>query len=119
MTALVFEKLFWLAALHFIGDFQLQNDFIAENKQPGRSPLWPGVLSAHAAGHAVLVALVLGPAFGAAEFVAHWLSDFAKARGWMGVGPVGFYVDQAVHLATKILWLALWLTIAPGSATVL
>ncbi len=110
---LILEKSFWLVALHFIGDFQMQNDFIAENKQPGGSGTWPWVLSAHAAGHAVLVALVLGPVFGAAEFIAHWICDYAKSHGWMGRGMQGFCIDQAVHLATKFVWLGLWLIWQP------
>ena len=116
---MVFEKLFWLVALHFIGDFQLQNDFIARNKAPGRSDVWPWVLGAHSAGHAVLVALVLGPVFGAAEFVAHWVCDYAKSMGWMGGGRTAFYVDQALHIAVKLVWLGLWLACTPHAPTVL
>lgn len=116
---LILEKAFWLVALHFIGDFQMQNDFMAKHKQPGSSGTWPWVLSAHAAGHAVLVALVLGPAFGAAEFVAHWICDYSKSCGWMGTGTLGFYIDQLVHLATKLVWLGLWLIWCPAPSIAL
>ena len=67
----------------------------------------------------MLVALVLGPVFGAGEFVAHWVLDCAKSMGWMGGAKIAFYVDQALHIAVKLVWLGLWLAWSPSAPTVL
>ncbi|MEL6662103.1 MAG: DUF3307 domain-containing protein [Pseudomonadota bacterium] len=108
---MIFHDLFWLVALHFIADFQLQSDFIAANKIPGRYGGWPFVMTAHAACHGAAVAVILGPAFGAAEFVSHWLIDYAKSRSHFGDGRTGMVIDQALHLALKLVWLGLSLLV--------
>lgn len=97
-----------LAAVHFLCDFGLQNDYVAANKVPGR-PNWAWVLTAHAAIHGLGVGLVFGfwdagtgPWFlGLAEFLAHWITDYGKGRAWYG-----FTADQAIHLGHKMLWIA-------------
>ncbi len=103
----VLVQAFWLFILHLIADFRLQSDFLARNKAPGSSPVWPWVLGAHAATHAAAVAIVLSPFYGVLEFVAHWLTDYAKSRGFLGREPSAFHLDQALHLGVKGLWLAL------------
>ena len=103
----MFNDLFWLFALHFIADFQLQSDFIAANKVPGRHDGWPMIMTAHSACHGAAVAVVLGPVFGAAEFVSHWLIDYAKSQNMFGSARTGMWVDQALHLALKLVWLGL------------
>ena len=106
------DQLFWLVVLHFIFDFQLQSDFIARNKSPGSGHVWPWVLSAHATGHAAAVGFVLSPLFGLAEFAVHWLLDFVKARSdhpakSEKARAMAFHLDQALHIASKLLWLGL------------
>ena len=91
---MLFNDLFWLVALHFIVDFQLQSDFVAANKVPGNHDSWPWVLTAHAAAHGAAVALVLNPVFGFAEFVFHWGLDYAKSKGALGHG-ICWYDDRS------------------------
>ncbi len=103
----IFEQVFWLVSLHFIADFNLQTQFMSENKHPNSSPFWPVVLTAHSAAHGVMVALILGPIAGVLEFVSHWLTDVAKSHKIFGADPTGFYVDQLIHLSLKGVWIAL------------
>ncbi|MEM7766893.1 MAG: DUF3307 domain-containing protein [Pseudomonadota bacterium] len=107
----LFTLAFWLVASHFVADFQLQSDFVARNKTPGAAIFWPWVMTAHAALHGALVALVLNPLFGLAEFLSHWAIDYGKARGWFGAGAISFNVDQALHLVLKGVWLALYVAL--------
>ncbi|MEM0986866.1 MAG: DUF3307 domain-containing protein [Pseudomonadota bacterium] len=99
---------FWLVALHFIADFHLQTDFIVREKAPSGNAIWPWVMSAHAAMHGIMVALVLSPIYGVAEWVAHWLIDYAKSTGRLRSGAWDVHLDQALHLVVKGLWLALY-----------
>ena len=108
---MLFNDLFWLVALHFIVDFQLQSDFVAANKVPGNYVGWPWVLTAHAAAHGAAVAWVLNPIFGLAEFICHWGLDYAKSKGVLGHGSVGIVIDQTLHIVLKFLWLGLSLAI--------
>ena len=108
---MLFNDLFWLVALHFIVDFQLQSDFVAANKVPGNYVGWPWVLTAHAAAHGAAVAWVLNPVFGLAEFICHWGLDYAKSKGVLGHGSVGIVIDQTLHIALKFLWLGMSLAI--------
>ena len=111
----LFDYVFWLFTLHFIADFRLQSDFIAKNKSPGSTPIWPFVLSGHAATHAAVVGFILSPIFGFAEFVAHAATDCSKDCGFLGRDSHrAFYIDQALHLVTKLVWLILFLN-APAS----
>lgn len=104
---MLFNDLFWLVALHFIMDYQLQSDFVAANKVPGRYVGWPWVLTAHAAAHGAAVAWVLDPVFGLAEFTLHWAVDYAKSKGLLGEGSRSILIDQSLHLGMKVLWLGL------------
>lgn len=106
------EQAFWLIALHFIADFHLQSDFVVRSKVPGSTPVWPWVMTAHSALHGAMVAFVLGPMFGLAEFAAHWLIDHAKTQGRLGKGHVGFVIDQFLHIALKGVWLGLSLNMS-------
>ena len=103
------DQLFWLVALHFVADFQLQSDFIAQNKSPGSNVNWPWVLSAHAAVHAAMVGFVLNPLFGLLEFITHWGLDYLKSKGAIGTGPFTFSLDQSLHIGLKLVWLGLFL----------
>ena len=94
-----------LAMGHFLGDFGLQSDRMAVEKCPGRDPTlpWQWWLTAHAAIHGFLVAVLTGmPLLGLAEWLAHALIDHLKCRGWFGLGP-----DQGLHLLCKLVWVLL------------
>lgn len=92
-----------LFALHFVGDFGVTNDAVYRGRinQIPDIP-WSWWLTGHAALHGIFVGAVLGFSFGLAEFVAHWVTDALKPL--MLSRKAGFYIDQAVHLASKIVW---------------
>jgi hypothetical protein len=109
MAAELFLHSLWvLLIMHALCDYPLQGDFLARFKAPsggqiGGETVWPIVLTSHALIHAGGVLVVTGSvALSVAEFVAHWLIDFGKGRGWFG-----FRTDQALHVACKIAWAAL------------
>ena len=96
--------LWWLIVGHFVADYTLQMDFVAQNKSPWNAPgIWMWVLTAHAATHGAAVALATGSVLlGTLEILAHWVIDLVKCAGWTGI-----HVDQALHLACKVGWLAM------------
>lgn len=101
--------LFWLISAHFALDFPFQGDTTAREKSRySRSDLqkqvpWYYWLSAHAVCHGAAVTFVTGSlGLGLAEVVAHWIIDFAKCEGLFNI-----HVDQALHLACKVLWVVL------------
>ena len=88
---------------HFLGDFGLQNDRMAVEKCPGHDVTlaWQWWLTAHAAIHGFLVALITGlPLIGLAEWLAHALIDIGKCRF-----KYSLLCDQLLHVFTKILWI--------------
>jgi len=98
-----------LLIAHAVADYPLQGTFlaIAKNRHNDASPLFPGeappqwlwiqALSAHSLIHAGAVWLVTGSVvLGIAEFILHWLIDYAKCERW-----TGFHTDQALHVACK------------------
>jgi hypothetical protein len=98
--------IFYLFASHALFDFPLQGDAVAREKnrhsttELQKHVPWFYWLSAHAACHALGVALVTGSIIlGLFEFIAHWLIDFFKCEGKYSI-----HVDQALHLACKLLW---------------
>ncbi|WP_460821621.1 DUF3307 domain-containing protein [Lysobacter olei] len=95
-----------LLAGHALADYPLQGDFLAKAKNrfaPIPGVPWWQALGAHSAIHAGVVLVVTGsPALAAAEAVAHFLIDDAKCKG-----RIGFNTDQALHVACKVLWVAL------------
>jgi hypothetical protein len=89
---------------HFLVDFPLQGDKMAVEKCPGKDVTlnWRWWLSAHAATHGFMVAVLTGvPILGLAETLIHGLIDFGKCR--FGYKLI---VDQALHWACKIIWVA-------------
>lgn len=98
--------MFWLLVSHALFDMALQNDFIAQAKNRNTTSgrlYWPWVLSAHGLLHGAGVAFVTGSVpLGVCEYAAHILIDFCKCEKW-----IGFHVDQALHVACKVLWIAL------------
>jgi len=103
----VLEQVFWLFAFHFVADFQFQTDYLAKTKIPKNSPTWVWSMTAHSALHAIGVAIILGPLLGILEWIAHWVTDYSKARGHLGTGSVSFAIDQFLHIGTKLVWIAI------------
>jgi hypothetical protein len=107
--------LFLLLCGHAIADFALQTEWIATNKarsvrlkfspeqRASMQIIWPYLLTAHALHHGAMVFLVTQRlSFAVAETIVHWCSDFAKCEKW-----IGFHVDQAIHIASKVAWAAI------------
>jgi hypothetical protein len=118
-----FALLFFLLAAHALMDYALQSDAIALCKcrncdhPAAKSVPWYYWLTAHAFLHGAAVGAVLRwfghhwdvvVAFALAETLVHWLIDLAKCEKWFGI-----HVDQALHVACKIVW---WGLIAAGAA---
>jgi hypothetical protein len=108
------EMLFWLVTSHAVMDFWAQSDALAKMKNrhrdpaafcpPGQKPqaMWGYALTAHALMHGAGVALVTGSvSLGIAETASHWLIDFGKCDNLYGI-----HCDQALHIACKLVWLA-------------
>ena len=96
------ELVWWLLVSHAIMDFWAQSDALAQmkNRHHSRGFMWQYALTSHAMMHGAGVALVTGSvALGVAETAAHWLIDFGKCENWYGI-----HVDQALHVACKVVW---------------
>ena len=102
VIAPVFELFAMMAMGHFVADFGLQSDRMAQEKCPGRDVTlpWQWWLASHAAIHGFVVAMLTGQAvLGVAEWWVHALIDLAKCRQRFGLR-----LDQSLHLFTKLLW---------------
>lgn len=100
------ELFFALMFCHFLADYPLQNDFIAQAKnhttQLGKQ-YWKWVLPGHGMVHAGLVFGVTGSiVLGLFEFVVHTLIDYLKCDG-----RISFNTDQWLHVACKLLYVGL------------
>jgi hypothetical protein len=92
-----------LLSAHALADFPLQTRFLAEGKNRhsalGRI-YWPYALSAHALIHGGFVGALTGSvALGVAEVVLHWVTDWLKCDGHIGLAA-----DQAIHIGCKVTW---------------
>lgn len=89
--------------LHYIGDFALQNQFIAEAKnhtKPIPNFSWYHALAAHSIIHGGLIGILTGSiVLAVLETVVHAAIDYLKSDGRFGVD-----VDQALHIMCKVLW---------------
>ena len=97
---LFLSLLFW----HALADYPLQGDFIARAKS-GLIPELPWQLGlfTHAFIHAFGVLVITGNLWaGLIELVAHSSIDYLKARRQ----AFGIPVDQALHVLTKVVILA-------------
>ena len=103
---------------HALADFPLQGGFLAAEKNrkagtPGGTTfvprdaeipkgLWVYALTAHALIQGGMVWLITGNYWiGLAEFVLHWLIDFAKRHQWLN-----FHTDQFLHVFCKAVYVA-------------
>ena len=94
---------------HFVCDFVLQTDRMAREKIAGSDVTlnWRWWLTAHAATHGLAVALLTGVAvLGLAEMVLHAIIDWCKGRFRFSLA-----LDQGLHLACKLLWVVLMVSI--------
>lgn len=101
--------LFQLVAAHFLCDFSLQTDTMAREKNPASTTElqkhvpWYYWMTAHAFIHGLAVLLLINdPRCAYGEVVVHWVTDYAKCKGWIGIKT-----DQAIHIACKVAWVAL------------
>jgi len=92
--------------MHALLDFPLQGDAVAINKNPlAKTELQKHVpfyywLGSHALVHGGGVALLTGSVrLGIAETVCHFVIDYGKC-----VLKYSIHVDQALHMACKVLW---------------
>lgn len=104
---------------HFVADYPLQGDFIAQNKSPWRpidmsrvppgqrpTKIWPYVLTAHGATHGAAVYLVTGSvALALAETIAHMLIDTGKCANRYGI-----HADQWMHFGCKAIWALIYVS---------
>lgn len=96
---------------HALGDYPLQNDYMARGKNwktPVPGMPWYYLLSAHAVIHGGLAGIATGSlTIGLLETLAHFSIDILKNKGAISV-----HVDQALHLLCKALWAVL--VVAPN-----
>jgi hypothetical protein len=88
---------------HFVCDYPLQGDFLSRAKNRYNPipnvPAWQALL-AHSWIQAGSVLLIThSPALAFFEAIAHSLIDDTKCAG-----KISYNVDQALHIACKILW---------------
>lgn len=107
------DTLFLLLLGHFVGDYALQSDRMAQTK--GQSTV---TLSLHVMIYTITVAFFwwLGKTLNesgefftwitlivlVALYAIHWLQDLLKSR-WLNGSKQGYYVDQALHLVVLYL----------------
>ena len=101
------DLLFFMLLGHYLGDFALQSDHMAEGKLRSAK-----ILTIHVLAYTSTLGVVLGAGlvlngqpvvtgtFGlalAAVFAEHWLQDWLKPRV-LNRGKQGLFVDQGLHL---------------------
>jgi hypothetical protein len=99
---------------HLIGDWVLQNDWMARNKMSLRHPAaWT-----HGAVHALCLGLALGWQAGLVLGFVHmlidtrvpvawWLRWFKKCSQAPEVSTIAIWLDQTVHIVCIAVWVAL------------
>jgi len=106
-----FELLALMVLAHALGDYPLQGEFLSRAKSranPVPGVPWYQALAAHSIIQGGLVGLVTGSLWlGLAEAVVHALVDDAKC-----MGRLTFNQDQALHIACKIVWVAVLMSSA-------
>lgn len=109
------ENLFILIFGHALADFVLQPDAMGygknrndkiHDKEHSLFPVWWYWLTAHAMVHGGVVYLITDSLLlGVIESVIHWVTDFAKCEGW-----IGMHQDQAIHIGCKVAYAFVLLT---------
>lgn len=111
--------LFALLIGHAVADYPLQGKFLAIRKNrhikavdfSGETPssIWAYCLSAHSLVHAGMLWLIFagfrlphGVEFAIAEFILHWIIDFAKCERW-----TDFHADQGLHMLCKVAYVGI------------
>jgi len=109
LTLTLFEQ---ALVMHLVGDWILQNDWMAQNKPNLRHPAaW-----LHGAIHVVLMTLVLGWIAGLVLGVLHMLIDTRRPFQWWrrtfrmtAEGPtathVAIWTDQVLHVICLAAWI--------------
>lgn len=100
-----------LLALHFLGDFPMQGEFLAKGKNHLTNPpeVWITCLIAHCTIHAGLVLAVTGEiVLAGIVFVTHACIDMLKCNGDLGEGPEAFAHDQIMHVVIVAVIAALY-----------
>jgi hypothetical protein len=111
----ILRLLFLFLAGHALGDFALQNEWMATNKnrqvrkllspemQAKTQVIWPYLLTSHALIHGLIVYLITQKlSLGVLETITHWITDFLKCEK-----KFGFHLDQFIHIGFKIIWILL------------
>lgn len=95
-----------LVFCHALGDYPLQNDYMARGKNwntPVEGVPWYYLLGAHAVIHGGLAGLATGSLLvGILETGAHFFIDSLKNHGIISI-----HSDQALHIGCKVVWVAL------------
>lgn len=93
----VYEKIWWVIACHFAGDYFLQTDHMARNKASN-----PYILLAHCVCYCIPFTLIFGVSWKLPViFAVHIAADFLKAnRGYLTITQ-----DQAIHFLTALVYL--------------
>lgn len=107
------DLLFFLFLGHYVGDFALQSNYMAQNKGSSKA-----LLSWHVLIYTSTLALFL--AYGlmlqesnsflslttflvlAAVYTIHWIQDSIKSRKFNG-SKQAYYMDQAIHVITLLI----------------
>ncbi len=94
---------------HALGDYPLQNDFMARGKNwntPASGVPWYHLLGAHAIIHGGLAGVATGSLLiGLLEMMMHFIIDSMKNHGITSI-----HTDLALHIACKIVWA--WLVVS-------
>lgn len=92
-----------LIVAHALCDYPLQGDFLARAKNrfnPVPGFPWYQALGAHAVIHGGAVGFLTGIWWlGVLEFIAHFVTDYAKCAG-----VIDLNTDQGLHVAAKMVW---------------
>jgi hypothetical protein len=94
---------------HALGDYPLQNDFMARGKNwntPAPGVPWYHLLGAHSIIHGGLAGIATGSLLvGVLETTMHFVIDSLKNHGITSI-----HTDQALHIACKFVWA--WLVVS-------